>query len=172
MQKFYAGIGARKTPPNVLSIMTQLAAKLEKDGWVLRSGGAAGADSAFEAGIENPANKRIYTVKNTLILPEAEQSVDRLHPYPHLMGLYVWHLMARNYYQIHGYENDGPKSRFVVCYTPDGCKTHEMRTQKTGGTGQAISIACEAGVPVFNLAVKEDLQRILNYVGTEGFALN
>jgi predicted Rossmann fold nucleotide-binding protein DprA/Smf involved in DNA uptake len=48
---YYAGIGARSTPPQILSVMTRLASKLEGMGYTLRSGGAAGADTAFERGV-------------------------------------------------------------------------------------------------------------------------
>jgi predicted Rossmann fold nucleotide-binding protein DprA/Smf involved in DNA uptake len=49
MTKYYAGIGSRETPKDICDIMTQLAIKLANNGWVLRSGGAKGADrSRFE----------------------------------------------------------------------------------------------------------------------------
>lgn len=47
---YYAGVGSRETPEDVLQLMRQFAIKLANLGWVLRSGGAPGADSAFEAG--------------------------------------------------------------------------------------------------------------------------
>ncbi len=50
MSRFYAGIGARATPPEVLSLMTRAAFALLKRGYVLRSGHAIGADSAFARG--------------------------------------------------------------------------------------------------------------------------
>ena len=50
MPRFYAGIGARATPPEILSLMTRAAFALTKRGYVLRSGHAIGADSAFERG--------------------------------------------------------------------------------------------------------------------------
>jgi hypothetical protein len=40
--------------------MTALAEELEKEGYVLRSGGAEGADLAFSRGVSNPKNKKIY----------------------------------------------------------------------------------------------------------------
>ncbi len=43
----YAGIGARATPPSVLTAMTVTAGWLARQGWHLNSGGA---DSAFAAG--------------------------------------------------------------------------------------------------------------------------
>jgi hypothetical protein len=45
----YTGIGARRTPSDVLDLMHSLAMRLS-GGWVLRSGGADGADRAFEEG--------------------------------------------------------------------------------------------------------------------------
>ena len=50
MPRFYTGIGARRTPPEVLALMTRAAFALLKRGYVLRSGHAIGADSAFERG--------------------------------------------------------------------------------------------------------------------------
>ena len=57
----YAGIGARATPPSILTAMTVMAGWLGRQGWHLNSGGAAGADSAFAEGA--PAGQR------TLYLP-------------------------------------------------------------------------------------------------------
>ena len=46
----YAGIGARRAPPGVLTDMTRIAQWLHRTGWHLNSGGATGADRAFAAG--------------------------------------------------------------------------------------------------------------------------
>jgi hypothetical protein len=57
----YAGIGHRNTPENILDVMRRLGAFLAANGCVLRSGGAQGADSAFEAGCDEKAGaKEIY----------------------------------------------------------------------------------------------------------------
>jgi predicted Rossmann fold nucleotide-binding protein DprA/Smf involved in DNA uptake len=48
--KYYAGIGSRETPKEICNKMTEIASLLEKQDFVLRSGGANGADSAFEKG--------------------------------------------------------------------------------------------------------------------------
>ena len=50
MTFYYTGVGGRETPPHVLNLMTRIAQGLAKVGGILRSGGARGADSAFEAG--------------------------------------------------------------------------------------------------------------------------
>ena len=55
MLRTYTGIGARATPPEVLGLMTRAAFALMKRGYVLRSGHAIGADSAFERGAGSAA---------------------------------------------------------------------------------------------------------------------
>lgn len=55
--KYYTGIGSRSTPKDILNIMVKLSAKLNKEGYILRSGGADGADLAFE---QASTNKEIY----------------------------------------------------------------------------------------------------------------
>lgn len=59
-KRIYAGIGSRATPPEVVSIMRRLAEDMDRRGWILRSGGASGADSAFEAGARDPSRRAIY----------------------------------------------------------------------------------------------------------------
>jgi hypothetical protein len=46
----YAGVGSRETPVSVLPACTEVARVLAARGYVLRSGGARGADQAFAAG--------------------------------------------------------------------------------------------------------------------------
>lgn len=163
--KYYAGIGSRNTPKDILELMTKVAAKLEKAGWTLRSGGAVGADKAFEKGVRLKKNKEIYLATGN-ISQEAWDSVNEFHPYPQALKPYPRALMARNYHQITGKDNNAKKSKFVICWTPDGCKSHTERTIKTGGTGQAISIASSLGVEIYNLANPEDRQRIENYINS------
>ena len=55
--KFYTGIGSRNTPVSEQEKITKIAAYLEAIGFVLRSGGADGADQAFERGVKKPENK-------------------------------------------------------------------------------------------------------------------
>jgi hypothetical protein len=49
-QRSYAGIGSRQTPDHVLAAITAVAKVLAERGYILRSGGAEGADTAFEKG--------------------------------------------------------------------------------------------------------------------------
>ena len=160
----YAGIGSRNTPENIQAIMTKLATKLESLGWVLRSGGAIGADSAFELGLLNQRNKEIYYA-STEMKDFALDSVKQFHPVPHKLNEYQTKLMARNYYQIMGFNNDMPV-KFVICWTPDGCISHKTRNINTGGTGQAISIADSKGIKVLNLARIEDLDWAIQLINS------
>jgi predicted Rossmann fold nucleotide-binding protein DprA/Smf involved in DNA uptake len=49
---YYSGIGSRRTPENIQELMVKLGHYLAGRGWVLRSGGAEGADTAFEKGCD------------------------------------------------------------------------------------------------------------------------
>ena len=50
-RKIFVGIGSRETPKELLSEITKFAAIMASKGWILRSGGAQGADTAFEPAI-------------------------------------------------------------------------------------------------------------------------
>lgn len=147
--KIYAGIGSRHTPPPILEIMTNLARDLDAKGWVLRSGGAEGADSAFEAGSTNSEIYLPYKGFNNnksqrFHLPlQAIDSVAKFHPAPHRLGPAAKKLMARNWCQICGYEDPPVLSKFVVCWTDGG--------MLKGGTSQALRIAASFKIPIFNL---------------------
>jgi hypothetical protein len=60
MFKFYTGIGGRNTPKEICKQFTIIAGQLETLGFILRSGGAEGADTAFELGVKEDKNKNIY----------------------------------------------------------------------------------------------------------------
>ena len=51
-ERTYAGIGSRATPERIQKTMEHIATELAQRGWTLRSGGAVGADSAFERGCD------------------------------------------------------------------------------------------------------------------------
>jgi len=72
--KYYAGIGARDTPQEVLNRMTKLAGVLQRKGLCLRSGGAKGADTAFEAGVTN-GNLEVFLANGSI--PPVGQYIHR-----------------------------------------------------------------------------------------------
>ena len=159
--KHYTGIGARKTPKAVLASMTRIAQALDAEGYTLRSGGADGADSAFEAGATNKiiylpwARFRDHPSPYHHVSNAAMALAAKHHPAWHLLNNYAKLLHGRNAYQVLGLDLMS-KTDFVICWTPDG------RVQ--GGTATAIKVAQSHAIPVYNLAAwseKAVLKRVL-----------
>jgi hypothetical protein len=150
----YAGIGSRKTPEDILTLMSDIGRSMEDDGWTVRSGGADGADSAFTRYV----NKKVVyipwkgfngvpNIATTYILPECipQEVMDiakQFHPAWHRCSRGAKRLHCRNVYQILGVDLKTPCDH-VICWTPDG--------KASGGTGQAIRIADAYDIPVLNL---------------------
>jgi hypothetical protein len=162
----YAGIGSRETPKEVMDQMTELAKELESRGYTLRSGGAQGADTAFERGATS--KKEIFPGGQKA--GEREMKIAReIHPNPQALDnsknpAFVWNLMARNTNQVFGKNLDTPVD-FVIAYTQDGLIDYTKRSIKSGGTGQAIDMASRKGIPVINLANpnwRQELDRVLS----------
>lgn len=134
--KYYAGIGSRKTPSYILNKMTNLAKELDTKGYILRSGGAAGADSAFEEGSNN---KEIFTASDTT--DEALELSSKFHPNWGACSDYAKKLHGRNAMIVLGKDLKTPVD-FIVCWTKDG--------KISGGTGQALRIAEFYNIKVYN----------------------
>ena len=164
----YAGIGSRATPGFVLADMTKMAGWLARTGWHLASGGADGADTAFAGGA--PAGHRTLYLPwpgynghagpdcRTLSRSALSASLDiaaRLHPAWNRCSPAVRKLHARNAVVVLGANLDRPVDA-VVCWSPGGAVV--------GGTGMALRIAAERGVPVLNLGAvspREACERLL-----------
>ncbi|MHB1641919.1 MAG: DUF4326 domain-containing protein [Acidithiobacillus sp.] len=169
----YAGVGSRSTPDHVLQVIRKVAHRLSELGYTLLSGGAAGADSAFEEGCFG--RKEIYLpwpgfrqLKGrhyvTLPIAEAFRVAEAVHPTWKRLNDTAQALMARNSHQVLGADLRSPVD-FVVCWTPDGCESEAARSRATGGTGQAIALADRWGIPVVNLARgKAVLERLASLV--------
>jgi len=148
----YTGIGSRKTPEQVLLLMSNIAELLGERGYTLRSGGAGGADSAFEIGCDSVGgSKEIYLPwKNfnnrnselNVVCESALELASRFHPRYKYLKRPAKLLMGRNGYQVLGNDLKTPVD-FVICYTPNG--------DGGGGTGQAIRIAKHHDIPVHDL---------------------
>lgn len=133
--------------------MFNIAARYADKGYMLRSGAAPGADSAFEAGCDsanglkeiflpwkdfNGHSSQLYTPH-----PLAFEVIDDWWP-----GNTTYHaarkLWARNFQQILGNDLMNPDPvDFVICWTPNG--------MMKGGTAKAIVVAKHFDIPVFNL---------------------
>jgi hypothetical protein len=148
--KYYAGIGSRATPDNIQTDMTNIASILADNGYILRSGGALGADRAFENGAKNRAE---------IFLPRADSPAwtlvftQHFHPNPSALSDKAWMLMNRNAMQILGRDGDTPVD-FIICWTRDG--------KASGGTGQALRIAADFGITVYNMFNNDHVSELAN----------
>lgn len=150
----YAGIGSRSTPSDILSIMNEIGSKLGQLGWILRSGGALGADTAFELGcLRAGGQKEIFKSEDAKkwAFEEARKHIPSNRPPFGSWKPYVQGLIARNMMQILGRDGDQPV-KLVMCWT--------MAKKQGGGTGYAIRCAEAHDIPVFNLIDDDVKQRI------------
>lgn len=171
--KLYTGIGSRETPPEIFQLMSLLAERLALAGWTLRSGGADGADSAFEQGCRKAQGLReIYLPRkgfmnndSTLctVSPEAMSLAASIHPVWDRLDPGSRKLHARNCYQVLGQALDAPTDA-VICWTADGCETRQERKKTTGGTATAIVLAHDRGIPVFNLRNLKSQVRLVTWL--------
>lgn len=164
MNLIYAGIGSRETPNKICMEFSTIGAKLARCGFLLRSGGADGADKAFEKGCKSVNGaKEIYLPwkgfngnASKLYNPsdKAYEMARRFHKYFDTMNRPGQLLMARNSHQVFGYDMNTP-SDFVICWTRNGENgNNKPTTRETGGTGQAIRIAAYHKIPIFNFAAQ------------------
>lgn len=164
MARYYTGIGSRETPDSVLNQMFGIAADLADQGYILRSGAAEGADSAFEGGAADLDSIEIYLPWKGFenrhgrgyIPPEeieanfrkgAKRIASEVHPQWSNLTDGTQKLHTRNVYQILGRDLKTP-SEFVICWakpTRDGLVK--------GGTRTAVAIARRHNIPVINLHV-------------------
>jgi hypothetical protein len=152
--KFYAGIGSRQTPPPILEYMREVARALEALGYVLRSGGATGADQAFEAGVSDPRHREILRPIDATA--EAMEAASEVHPAWHACNEYAKRLHGRNLQIILGRHLDRPVE-FLVCWTA-------VLDPKGGGTRTGIVAAQEKAIPVYNLCDPHAVRDLGNFI--------
>lgn len=138
---FYAGIGSRQTPGPILKEMERIAERLGRSGYTLRSGGAIGADMAFETGARR-VDGQCEILRPKHATPEAMQIASEIHPAWHACDDYARKLHGRNSQIILGLALDEPV-QFVLAYQD----THIQR----GGTWLGIKLAMQREIPVWNL---------------------
>ena len=172
MTNYYTMIGSRDTPEDIMNVLEQLAARLDIEGWIVRSGGADGADSAAEhtanmeiylpwLGFNNKplADPRYINVAHHHLKHQAEQVASETHPAWDKCKRGVKALHTRNVYQIFG-EDLATPSKFVVCWAkPSGDKGYVQ-----GGTATGVKLAIDNGIPVRNLYHKGHLDNIIKYL--------
>lgn len=158
--KPYTLVGSRQTPEPVLAKMYEIAEDLYYKGYIARSGGADGADSAVIVGCRTPQYEiytpwqgfngcRSQTWENGSFIshetaPGCFRIAESYIPHWNNCNDAAKKLHARNVHQVLGKDLASP-SLFMVCWTQDG--------KLVGGTRTAIVIARDYGIPICNLAV-------------------
>lgn len=160
--RYYTGVGSRRTPENVMEMLTELAVECRQRGLILRSGAADGADTAFENGAGKL--KEIYIPwkgfngsKSTFYNsdPKASEIAKKIHPRWHGLSEGARKLHSRNVHQVLGEYLDTP-SDFLICWTEGG--------KDVGGTATAIKLAKQHNLPVFNLGNLIDYDNAMRYI--------
>ena len=156
----YAGIGSRETPDYVLWLMDRIGTHLAQQGFTLRSGGALGADLAFEGGCDRVAGPREIYIPwsgfqhrtplkdargfvQAYVGPQALALAEQFHPAWERCSRGARALHARNGYQVLGARLNDPVN-FVICWTRNALGG--------GGTGQALRIAQANDIQIYDLA--------------------
>lgn len=150
--KYYAGIGSRETPDDILISMQNIATILGDRGYTLRSGGAEGADTAFYNGaIAEHHPFEIFTHADATTA--AISMAGEYHPNWGACNDYVKRLHARNCQILLGRDVTKPKTvKCIICWTPNG--------EITGGTGQALRMAEDLNITVLNLGITDPMKVI------------
>lgn len=180
---FYTGVGSRNITDDEWNLMESVAKWLSNQGYILRSGKAEGADSAFENGVflsDSPDNKEIYipwkdfkgnkipgetialmrptTVNFALSL----QEVKEIHPAFDRLSQGAIKLHQRNIHQVLGRNLEEPSpSNFLLA-----CSDSDKNRDAKGGTATAWKLAKKYNVPCFNLRdkTKQELFQFLKSV--------
>lgn len=180
--KTFAGIGSRETPEPILRIMTRAGTVLCNLGYRLRSGGAGGADLAFQLGVR--LSPRFYEIGMEIYIPwnnfsdfyedpsEGIWNADKFYDTKERSkeiaiqargsaerlspgGL---SLHARNSYQALGRFLDDPV-KMVICYAKP-----LSNNRVKGGTNTAVQIARSHNVPIINLATDDGYSRMTAFL--------
>ena len=170
MIQYYTGIGSRETPNHTLILMTKIAKYLDSLGFILRSGGASGADTAFANGA---VNKQIFIpwknfngIKDGIYLWDEQTKNQAFNDVFNCLGENHWNRLSnggkelhlRNWRQIFGVNLNDKFSNFVICYTQNGIPK--------GGTRTAILLALKNKIPVYNLGNNETYYKINTFMST------
>lgn len=186
MSNYYTGIGSRSTPTDVLRLMDRLAERMAQLGWVLRSGCAPGADSAFQAGMF--ASQR--ELQDFSELAELYIPWNGFQGMSHGFAGCVYELRKMDYrlqVEADNHLRSVLEPRHYELVSKSGAhKLHlrnvfqvlgkDLRTPSkrvvawteggalVGGTATALKLAAKFNIPVRNLAIPEDRKLIEDFL--------
>ena len=179
----YAGVGARLTPPDVLDAMGDIAQTLGDAGTALSTGGAHGADKAFETGaLRTDAPITVHTpwpgyngyrpgrdpeTDIDIVHPKPTETVEgrtyadlarEHHPHWNRCSRGARALFLRNVSILAGAVDGGGGTlpvRAVIAYTPNGLPVG----REAGGTGHTLRTAASLDIPCVNLSPRTPPER-------------
>jgi hypothetical protein len=186
-EKLYTGVGCRKTPEPILTLMFLIGYRQAENGWTLRSGGADGADNAFYRGaleyfnkkstiyhklaeiyipkqgfnklFANPLNPNVYNFKDYKEYVQALEIAKNIIPYWDRLPEWNRNLHGRNIFQVLGHNLKKP-SHALLCW-----KALDNKGEVTGGTRTAWVCAQQNNVRTINLYNPKSFEAALRYVG-------
>lgn len=140
-----------------MRFISEIASTLEVNNYILRSGAADGADSAFERGVKDSNNKEIFLPwlgfnnhpSDLLPCDGCVEIVSQIHPKWNTLSQGGKKLHARNVKQVLGDGLNDPVE-FVLCWTAGG--------REVGGTATAIRLAKFLNIPVFNFGKYSEIE--------------
>lgn len=180
MSLIYTGVGSRDTPDTILKLMEAISFKLTDLGYIGRSGGATGADTAFWNGFcaNHKLNKKFemflpwnkyngYDVSDKFICDfskmrvweEAKEIMESIHPNPKALSRGACALHTRNVPQVLGADLKTP-SNLLICYAKPANKNNPKKDEVSGGTRTAVELAKRYKIPVYNLYFQEDIDYV------------
>ena len=179
----YAGVGSRRTPPDVLDAMGDIAQTLGDAGTALSTGGARGADKAFETGaLRTDAPITVHTpwpgyngyrpgrdpeTDIEIVHPNAAETVAGRtyavlardhHPHWNRCSRGARALFVRNVSILAGALDDRGGMlpvRAAIAYTPNGLPVG----REAGGTGHTLRTAASLDIPCVNLSPRTPPER-------------
>ena len=179
----YAGVGSRRTPPDILDAMGDIAQTLGDAGAALSTGGAHGADKAFETGaLRTDAPITVHTpwpgyngyrpgrdpeTDIDIVHPKSTETVEgrtyadlarEHHPHWNRCGRGARALFVRNVSILAGaIDDDGGTLpvRAPIAYTPNGLPVG----REAGGTGHTLRTAASLDIPSVNLSPRTPPER-------------
>ena len=156
----YAGIGHRSIDPSYTERARAIARHLGERGFVLRSGGATGADAAFASGADESAREIVLPwagyngvdgrgvgVLGSAQFRAASEEASRSHPGWARCRAGAKRLLARNAAIVLGKNLDAPVDAVVCIASVD---------VTSGGTRHAMRVAERHGIKVLNLCILSD----------------
>lgn len=168
----YTGIGNRQLPGPLRPVLRKFGATLASLGFTLRSGGAEGSDEEFEQGcVSQEGAKEIFLPwkafrdkkgEGYLFSREldyegyqrAKRLAEKYHPAWGKLNDQAKMFHTRNVHQVLGLNGLTP-SQFLLCYDNVNAST---------GTKQALRIAEDLGIKVYNFYKEEDLKEAVVFL--------